>query len=306
MTFQVERAPELNAVIVNDGSPQRSRVGSLTLQFSKDVSASLALGDLALRNTSTGALIAAPDLALRYEAATNRAVLSFPALPGQRLAQGNYRLSVAAAGVTDQFGLRLAADFVFDFFVLTGDANGNRVVNDLDLYEVWQNLLKPAAARDLNEDLTGDGQVTSADVSVVRGNYLATLPPAAELATAAEEVLLIAEAPSASPADGQKNPSTLVVDVRTETQSSPASPEREAVPDRPVAPGIAALEERSFASGWAWFGVDPLRSLSLLDIFARADEWERRQIQGPSLGKLIFADSSRDTLLRSPHSRARR
>ncbi|MEK7676039.1 MAG: hypothetical protein AAB676_09430 [Verrucomicrobiota bacterium] len=49
------------------------------------------------------------------------------------------------------------------------------MTNDLDLYRVWQNLLKPAAARNLNEDLTGDGQVTADDVTVVKGNYLSSL-----------------------------------------------------------------------------------------------------------------------------------
>jgi hypothetical protein len=54
------------------------------------------------------------------------------------------------------------------------------------LYLVWQNLLKPAAQRNLNEDLTGDGQVTMADVDVVKGNYLAALPPPAPVAAAAD------------------------------------------------------------------------------------------------------------------------
>ncbi len=79
--------------------------------------------------------------------------------------------------MTDVDGKPLTADYTYQFFVLTGDVNADRVVNDRDLYAVWQNLLKPAAARDLNADLDGDSQVTQTDVNVVKGNYLATLAP---------------------------------------------------------------------------------------------------------------------------------
>jgi len=47
--------------------------------------------------------------------------------------------------------------------VLTGDVNGNRVVNDIDLYGVWQELLKAPASRDLNAGSGCDGAVTLAD-----------------------------------------------------------------------------------------------------------------------------------------------
>ena len=60
--------------------------------------------------------------------------------------------------------------------MLLGDVNGDRVVNDLDSYTVWQNQLKPVASRDLNADLNGDGQVDAADVAVVRSHFVAKLP----------------------------------------------------------------------------------------------------------------------------------
>src|SRR5207302_1226336 len=88
-----------------------------------------------------------------------------------------YKLTVLKAGVTDSNGNQLIADFSSNFHVLTGDANGDAVVNDADLYLVWHDLLKSPAARNLNEDLNGDGQVTTADLTVVENSYLATLPP---------------------------------------------------------------------------------------------------------------------------------
>jgi hypothetical protein len=149
----------------------------LTLQFSEDVSAGLGLSDLILKDLTTGTNIATGSMTLLYSAATNRATLTFPGLTGQKLPDGRYGLSVLRAGVTDANGKQMAADFSFNFHVLTGDANGDAVVNDSDLYLVWQNLLKPAGARNLNEDLSGDGQVTIADVNVVTSRYLGTLPP---------------------------------------------------------------------------------------------------------------------------------
>jgi len=68
---------------------------------------------------------------------------------------------------------------------LPGDANGDRNVNDLDLFLVWQNLLLPPANRDLQLDLNNDGAVTVADVDVVRANYRAALPQAAPAAAPA-------------------------------------------------------------------------------------------------------------------------
>jgi parallel beta-helix repeat protein len=186
LTFLVDAGPELLSVTVNNGLRQRSLVTSLTLQFNKNVSASLTPADLMLDNLTTSATIAAADMAISFDAGTNRAVLTFPGLPNAQLPEGNYRLTVTGAGVTDIYGVPLPADFTFDFHVLTGDANGDRVVNDRDLYLVWQNLLKPAAQRNLNEDLTGDGLVTSADVNVVKDNYLATLPAPAPVPAASE------------------------------------------------------------------------------------------------------------------------
>ena len=65
------------------------------------------------------------------------------------------------------------------------------MTNDVDLYEVWQNLLVDAGSRDPNEDLTGDGNVDMADVQVVMDNYLADLPlpapPPAQSRAAANE-----------------------------------------------------------------------------------------------------------------------
>src|SRR6185436_11085594 len=57
-----------------------------------------------------------------------------------------------------------------------GDANGDRAVNDRDLFEVWQSSMLPIQKQNLNDDLNGDGQVTVTDLDIVRTNFLRVLP----------------------------------------------------------------------------------------------------------------------------------
>jgi len=174
--FRINLPPSVLGITVNDGSIQRSRINSLALQFSENVAASLTADDFVLRNLTTGALVAPSAMTLAYDPGANRATVSFPGLASQKLGDGNYQLTINASSVVDVDGTPMVANYLFNFYALTGDANGDRITNDQDLYRVWQNLLKPLASRSLNEDLNGDGQVTMADVEVVRGNYLVTLP----------------------------------------------------------------------------------------------------------------------------------
>ena len=168
--------PAITASTVNDASAQRSVVKSLAVRFSDNVAASLALGDIVLRNRTTGAVIPGSSMALKFDAARSEALLTFPVLAGGKLPDGNYTLTLAAAGITDTRGNPLAADFTLEFSVLTGDVNGDRKVDELDLFQVWRNLAKPAASRNIEADANGDGQITPADLDVVRSNFLARNP----------------------------------------------------------------------------------------------------------------------------------
>jgi len=157
---------------------------------------------------TTGTGISTGSMALNYSSATNRATLTFPGLSGQKLPDGRYKLTVSRAGIADANGNQLIADFDFTFHALTGDANGDAVVNDRDLYLVWQNLLKPAASRNLNEDLTGDGQVTSVQADPAPDNVRAIrcyrnvgFRPVAEVDTPDGRALLMICGRSASAVD---------------------------------------------------------------------------------------------------------
>jgi hypothetical protein len=101
--------------------------------------------------------------------------------------------------------------------VLTGDANGDAVTNDIDLFLVFRNLLRPPASRDLNQDLNGDSQVTSADVDIVKSNYLGTLPAA----PAPFEPFSLTDAPAAA-SDSAPNSDAALIPTDT-TATAPAS-----------------------------------------------------------------------------------
>jgi hypothetical protein len=119
-----------------------------------------------------------------YNSVTDEARLTFVGLPAGSLPAGSYQLTLSAAGVQNSKGAVMRADYVLNFHVQPGDANGDQVTNDLDLYRVWQNLAKPLAQRDLGVDLTGDGQVTVDDLNVVKANYrkgATKTPPATTL-----------------------------------------------------------------------------------------------------------------------------
>ena len=170
-------SPAVFGTEVNGGQSQRSRLEKVTAQFSQDVGLSVSVADAVLSNLTTATDVAPANLRLSYDNTTN--TLTIGLASGVVLPAGNYRLTLLAAGIANDIGQPLGADVVLSFHVLPGDTNGDRIVNDLDLYLVWQNLLRPLAARNLNADVDGDGQVTSADVTAVKSHYLATVPVSA-------------------------------------------------------------------------------------------------------------------------------
>ena len=146
----------------------------MTVQFSQNVGASLSAADVGLRNLTTSMDVPAANLIINFNGGTN--TLTIGPANGVVLPAGNYRFTLLARGITNASSQALATDEFLDFFVLPGDANGDRVVNDRDVFQVWQSSLIPLGQQNLNNDLTGDGRVTAADVSMVKGNYLNRLP----------------------------------------------------------------------------------------------------------------------------------
>ncbi len=166
------KPPEIIAIQVNSGQVQRSLLRSVTIQILEDSELVFSGTALALKNKVTGAVLQVPGSAFVYNRTAGSARLD---LAQAGVPDGDYTATLFAANISDTAGNRLASDYTFDLHLLGGDANGDRIVNDLDLYRIWQNQLKPVAARDLNDDLNGDGQVTLADLDVIRTKYLMRL-----------------------------------------------------------------------------------------------------------------------------------
>jgi hypothetical protein len=165
--------PDVLESQVNDGASQRSRLANIAVQFNTNVASSLTIDDVSLRNTSTNAFVGKQFVRIAYDTATNTARFT---VQGIALAPGDYEFILAGTGILNNKNAPMQTDYILQFHLLPGDADGNRVVNDRDLYSEWQTLLQPVAARNIAaSDLDGDGKVDMNDVAVVKANYLKDL-----------------------------------------------------------------------------------------------------------------------------------
>jgi hypothetical protein len=130
--------PTVQSVVVNDGSAQRSMVGSLTITFSTQVD--IGPGAFTLVQTSSGV---STDVSGVVRIATARttdgrtvAALTFAGgwVTGGSLADGRYVLTIHSNLIHDHL-LRtsLGSDTVSHFFRLFGDVNGDGRVDATDL-----------------------------------------------------------------------------------------------------------------------------------------------------------------------------
>jgi hypothetical protein len=147
----------------------------ISLKFGQDVSASLSISDLTLRNLSTAADIPSDNLNLSYDSANNTASFAFPAYAFGALSDGRYRVTLAAASVTNASGQPMNGDLTFEFFVLAGDANHDARVDIADLYTLasnWQGTGKVFSQGDFNYD----GKVDAKDLGILSLNWQKNLP----------------------------------------------------------------------------------------------------------------------------------
>jgi ELWxxDGT repeat protein len=181
-----------------------ARVGgkaAVVVDFDEDVAGSLAGTDLVVTNLTTGQVLDPAAFTVAYDAANNRATFT---LGSGLLADGNYRVTLAANGVRDTSDNPLAADGALDFFVLAGDVNGDRVVNFNDLLVLAKNYGRSGVGL-AEGDFDGDGVVNFADLLMLAKNYNRTLdvpppPPAPAPVMAVAAALPMATKRQASPA----------------------------------------------------------------------------------------------------------
>jgi hypothetical protein len=148
---------------------------SLKIAFAGDVSAAtLAAGDLALFNRTTGQTVNVPAAALvSYDPVARAATWAFPT----PLPDGNYRATVAPGSVVNLYGQGLSASYAFEFFVLAGDVNRDRAVGFVDLVALAQNY-GAADTTFTRGDFNYDGRTDFEDLVVLAQRYNSTLPPA--------------------------------------------------------------------------------------------------------------------------------
>ncbi len=154
LTFEKEVLLQVNNLIeisksditINDGSAQRSRVDSVTIQFGTDVI--LQEGAVTVHKRGAGGGLAGTVISPVVGVASRTFTLSFAGAFTEfgSLADGNYELRIDATKIisVDGFGLDTnqdgvtGDDFVFGdeagdkFFRLFGDGNGDGVVNSTD------------------------------------------------------------------------------------------------------------------------------------------------------------------------------
>jgi hypothetical protein len=93
------------------------------------------------------------------------------------LPNGNYRATLPAGSVSvDNGGAPLAADAVFDFFVLAGDINRDRRVDGADFATLARNFGRRGTYE--KGDLTGEGDVDGSDFAILAGNFGKSVPSA--------------------------------------------------------------------------------------------------------------------------------
>jgi len=186
----------------NAGAAQRSMLTSFVADFSEDVSASVSVGDLVVRNVLTDEPIAVADMAVAYDATHDKATWTFPGLPGGSLPDGNWEVTLLAGGIADAAGNPLDGngdgaggdDHVFNLFRFFGDADGDRDVDFADLFKFRGTYQKGSADPAFNAtfDADSDGDVDFADLFKFRGNYQNTLEVPFDLVVS-EDTLTVPE-----------------------------------------------------------------------------------------------------------------
>ncbi len=171
---------QVEAVVVNDGSSQRSVVRSITVDFDSDVTVSEGAFEVA---NSQGEQVIVFAAISQVDGKT-RAVLTFSGSlvdSSGSLLDGNYQLLVNTTRIADSAGHPVAGDDSlvagtvrsFTFHRLAGDGDGDRDVDADDVLLFRHSYLKTVSSSlfDAAFDMDGDGDVDMADYLLFRGNY---------------------------------------------------------------------------------------------------------------------------------------
>jgi len=163
-------APTVASIMINDGDAQRSMVRELVVNFDEIVNVDSS--SFMVENLDTGVCFA-PDVTTEIVDGKTIATLTFSGtgIVGGSLEDGNYRLTILDT-ITDGAGNQLDGDgdgtaggnATDEFFRFYGDADGNRIVNALDLLRFRQAYGPAGGTNNPNFDYGDDGVVNALDL----------------------------------------------------------------------------------------------------------------------------------------------
>ena len=175
-SLTINNVPSSPVVVTSSSFAFDDRPQRVKLSFNANVSASLSVSDLQLRNTTTNQMIPADKIALAWDPATNTASFTFPGYTYGALPDGRYRATLPAGSVSDPQGNALAADVVLDFTFINGDANRDGRVNLSDFNVLAANFGQ--SNRKFSQgDFTYDGQVNLGDFNVLASRFGQAVAP---------------------------------------------------------------------------------------------------------------------------------
>ncbi|MCR9294074.1 MAG: PKD domain-containing protein [bacterium] len=179
-------SPQVESIQYGDDLKQRSVIREIAVQFNTLV----AVDDGAfVLTTKDGAPIDVAFVLSEVDGKT-RALLTFSGSEVDStgsLKDGNYILTILATYVRDQQGNAFdgdgdgiaGGDAVDEFFRFYGDANGDRMVDNIDLFGFRRTYRKTNNDLFFDEsfDVDGDGDVDNIDLFLFRRNYRKSLAP---------------------------------------------------------------------------------------------------------------------------------
>jgi hypothetical protein len=161
-----------------ESSPHRLR-----FHFNHDVRDSLGTDDLIVQNLTKGQTIPSEQFALVYDSLSEVATFIYVG-PGDGaiagvLPDGRYRATLRASGIRTPQGASPAADHVFDFYFLNGDANRDGVVNLRD-FNILAHHFGQTDTDFTRGDFTYDGATGLDDFVLLASRFGVGLPAAAQ------------------------------------------------------------------------------------------------------------------------------
>jgi ELWxxDGT repeat protein len=177
-SFVVDRTAPAPAALPPAGGAAFDHTGGVyrvRFAFSEDVASSLSGADLVLVNRATGAALDLSEAGLTVSYDFQNDVATF-SIPATALPNGNYRATVATAGVSDAAGNALVGVTApVDFFALAGDVNRDRFVNGTDFAILAGNFGRTGRTY-AQGDLNGDGVVNGSDFAILAANFGKSVP----------------------------------------------------------------------------------------------------------------------------------